>query len=547
MCGCLILVFIFLAIISSIYETLGTPAFVTLIFIIIITTIIVWIKGNHLLQEMEKKRKQRETEEIEQHCRNGKKLLEQINIIVVQAVLEHLQILDIKYQQSIYKDDYGCLEEHDWLKEIEYFVSKVVSPILAKKITDKQNSYALLCSSYRTKFLFPQQFDWVQLKDYKTLIDLEFLDKQHNVITFNKAYLERSIFILDGYADLIYLLKNNVLNDKKTSKEKINIAKEILEEKDCKGISLEEMSQRMTSITNLTSNNPQYNDDNTNSEYPNSVYLVSYDIQCSKEALTQMVYSMYNALKSYINAPQEIEMTDISPYEFEKECARILNKKGFNARATKGSGDQGVDVLAEKNNIKIAIQCKQYSKPVGNKAVQEVIAGKNFYNAQYAAVVSNASFTPSARKLAAKCGVILLDVRMLDNLEEYLKIADNPQNTINSVKEKALIKNEADVKAKAEDKYATLITAIANNSNPDVIENLIKKGANVNAKTKGGYTALMIASIENSNPAVIETLIKNGADVNAETERGFTALMMAKVNNSNPAIIETLIKNGAKD
>jgi len=497
--------------------------------------------------EKKEKAKQRETEEIEQHCKNGKKLLEQINIIVVQAVLEHLQTLDIKYQQSIYKDDYGYIEENSWLKEIEYFVSKVVSPILAKKITDKQNSYALPCSSYRTKFLFPQQFNWAQLKDYKTLIDLEFLDKRHNIITFNKTYLEKSISILDGYTDLIYLLKNNVLNDKSTSKEKINIAKEILEEKDCKGISLEEMSQRMTSITNLTSNNPQYNDDNTNSEYPNSVYLVSYDIQCSKEALTQMVYSMYNALKSYINAPQEIEMTDISPYEFEKECARILNKKGFNARATKGSGDQGVDVLAEKNNIKIAIQCKQYSKPVGNKAVQEVIAGKNFYNAQYAAVVSNASFTPSARKLAAKCGVILLDVRMLDNLEEHLKIADNPQNTINSVKEKALIKNEADVKAKAEDKYTTLITAIANNSNPDVIENLIKKGANVNAKTKGGYTALMIASIENSNPAVIETLIKNGADVNAETESGFTALMMAKVNNSNPAIIETLIKNGAKN
>lgn len=147
--------------------------------------------------------KQRETEEIEQHCENGKKLLEQINIIVVQAVLEHLQTLDIKYQQSIYKDDYGYVEENSWLKEIEYFVSKVVSPILAKKITDKQNSYALPCSSYRTKFLFPQQFDWAQLKDYKTLIDLEFLDKRHNVITFNKTYLKRSISILDGYADLI--------------------------------------------------------------------------------------------------------------------------------------------------------------------------------------------------------------------------------------------------------------------------------------------------------------------------------------------------------
>lgn len=543
--------FIFSALILyAIFSSMQLSTLIIIIFIGIISILLaVTISQDIALQKEEKElelkkiRRPKELEQAEKHLKDGQALLKKINTVVIQAVLEHLQTLDIKYQQSIYKDDYGCIEESAWLKEIEYFIGKVILPILVQKITNKQNSYALPCSSYRTKFLFPQQFDWSQLKDYKTLIDLEFLDKKHNVVTLNRKYLEQSA--LDSYIDLIYLLNNNVLNN--TSKEKINIAKEILEEKDGKEISLEEISQRMMSITYLTENTLQYGDDNTNSEYPNNIYLVSYDLQCSKEFLTQMVYSMYNALKSYINAPQEIEMTDISPYEFEKECARILNKKGFNARATKGSGDQGVDVLAEKNNIKIAIQCKQYSKPVGNKAVQEVIAGKNFYNAQYAAVVSNASFTPSARKLAAKCGVILLDVRMLDNLEEYLKIADKPQSTINSAKEEAPIKNEAAVNAKAEDKYTTLITAIANNSNPAVIENLIKKGANVNAKTKDGYTALMIASIENSNPAVIETLIKNGADVNAETKSGFTALMMAKVNNSNPAIIETLIKNGAKD
>ena len=188
------------------YRTLGAPMFIALIFAIILFIWIIIDSANSASQSSKKEkeereleflilRRQRETEEIEQHCKNGKKILEQINIIVVQAVLEHLQTLDIKYQQSIYKDDYGYIEENSWLKEIEYFVSKVVSPILAKKITDKQNSYALPCSSYRTKFLFPQQFNWAQSKDYKTLIDLEFLDKRHNIITFNKTYLERSISV----------------------------------------------------------------------------------------------------------------------------------------------------------------------------------------------------------------------------------------------------------------------------------------------------------------------------------------------------------------
>lgn len=92
----------------------------------------------------------------------------------------------------------------------------------------------------------------------------------------------------------------------------------------------------------------------------------------------------------------------------------------YEANVTKGSGDQGVDVVAKKKDKTIAIQCKKYSQPVGNKAVQEVIAGKDYYGADFAVVVSNASFTPSARKLASKCNVILLDVNQLNLLDDYI-------------------------------------------------------------------------------------------------------------------------------
>ncbi len=374
-------------------------------------------------EQLKEQRKQRAKEYVIKHYRDGQSLLKQIDTIVVQTILEHLQTLDVKYQQSIYKDDYGCIVEDSWLKEIEYFVNKVLSPILATKITNKKKCFALQCSIPRIKFLFPRNFTWNGIKDYKTLIDIEFLDKTQNVIIFDKQLLE-SYSLNDGYVDFIYLLGNDILNllkKDKTALETINATKTILEKLDGKEISVEEMTQRMEPIISfLKNNNPQYDKEYINEEYPNNIYFISYDTQCNTEALTQMVHSIYKSIKSYIKTPQELDTSHMSPYDFEKECARILNLKGFSARATKGSGDQGVDVLAEKNNIKIAIQCKQYSKPVGNKAVQEVIAGKNFYNTEYAAVVSNASFTPSARKLAAKCGVILLDIRTLNNLEEYL-------------------------------------------------------------------------------------------------------------------------------
>jgi len=94
--------------------------------------------------------------------------------------------------------------------------------------------------------------------------------------------------------------------------------------------------------------------------------------------------------------------------EFEHWVAENLNSFGWSARVTQGSGDQGVDVLASKEGKTVAIQCKLYSSPVGNKAVQEAFSGAKFYDAQYAAVLTNAGFTSSAKDLAASTGVMLL-------------------------------------------------------------------------------------------------------------------------------------------
>ena len=110
----------------------------------------------------------------------------------------------------------------------------------------------------------------------------------------------------------------------------------------------------------------------------------------------------------------------IDPVEYEHLIAGTLTRFGWTTRTTKGSGDQGVDVIAEMRGIKIVIQCKHYSHPVGNDAVQEAIAGKTFENAQYAAVVSNASFTAHAKQLAASANAILLHHDNLSELEQRI-------------------------------------------------------------------------------------------------------------------------------
>lgn len=99
-----------------------------------------------------------------------------------------------------------------------------------------------------------------------------------------------------------------------------------------------------------------------------------------------------------------------SGLDFERICADVLRSRGFtNVKVTRASGDQGVDILANKNGLRYAIQCKYYSKPVGNKAVQEAHAGKAYYRCDRAMVMTNNTFTKSARDLARATGTELLD------------------------------------------------------------------------------------------------------------------------------------------
>lgn len=107
---------------------------------------------------------------------------------------------------------------------------------------------------------------------------------------------------------------------------------------------------------------------------------------------------------------------NMSGSEFEEFCATMLEKSGFeNVQISGKSGDQGVDILAKKDGIKYAIQCKCYSSDLGNTPVQEVFAGKNFYNCHVGAVMTNRFFTEGGRKLAEATGILLWDRNWMED------------------------------------------------------------------------------------------------------------------------------------
>lgn len=107
--------------------------------------------------------------------------------------------------------------------------------------------------------------------------------------------------------------------------------------------------------------------------------------------------------------------------EFEHFVCELYQKMGYSAEVTKQSGDQGLDVIAEKNGKRIGIQAKCYSGTVGNSAVQEAVAGKSFYHCDKVVVVTNNYFTQSAKELAHSNDVILWDRDILkDKIKENM-------------------------------------------------------------------------------------------------------------------------------
>jgi restriction endonuclease Mrr len=97
------------------------------------------------------------------------------------------------------------------------------------------------------------------------------------------------------------------------------------------------------------------------------------------------------------------------PDELERFAAQIFSHLGYNVQRTGQTGDQGVDVVAEKLGFRLAIQVKCYSNSVGNSAVQEVFAGMMHYGCNRCLVLTNNYFTSSAITLAQSTSCLLID------------------------------------------------------------------------------------------------------------------------------------------
>lgn len=110
---------------------------------------------------------------------------------------------------------------------------------------------------------------------------------------------------------------------------------------------------------------------------------------------------------------------EMEGHDFELFCAQLLEKQGYiDVEVTRGSGDFGVDILAEKDGVTYAVQCKRYQGPVGVDAILRTYAGRDYYDRMVGAVMTNQYFTSPAVEAAKKLKILLWDRGYLDSMLE---------------------------------------------------------------------------------------------------------------------------------
>lgn len=151
------------------------------------------------------------------------------------------------------------------------------------------------------------------------------------------------------------------------------------------------------------------------------VNSVEFDRLLAKEMKQRQADDFEQKLKRSHSDRIDIEYIDsLDGFEFEEFCKELFERMGYHSEITPKSGDQGADLIIKKSGTTTAVQTKNYSNKVSNKAVQEVIGAIKYYDCDNGMVVTNAEFTKSAQSLALRNNIELVNREQLVSwLDKY--------------------------------------------------------------------------------------------------------------------------------
>lgn len=135
------------------------------------------------------------------------------------------------------------------------------------------------------------------------------------------------------------------------------------------------------------------------------------EIQKEVEKIRAEYYELLNGSSEEISVGgMDLGLFDMTPREFEVFSADLLGKMGYvDIELTQYTNDRGVDIIAYKDDVRYAVQCKRYKEPVGSPDMQKFIGAMMHAKADKGLFITTSRFTREAERMAAEHPIELID------------------------------------------------------------------------------------------------------------------------------------------
>jgi len=179
----------------------------------------------------------------------------------------------------------------------------------------------------------------------------------------------------------------------------------------------------------------------------------------------------------------------MTPDQYEKYVANYFQNKGYKVKQTPYSNDYGVDVFAEKNKEKIAIQAKMFgnsNRKINRQMVMEFYGAKDFFNCNKGIIVTDGEIIQNAKDVADKLGVEILFIYPQSHVPKNNSQFDEIwENYVMPLEGKTITRNNGNINKILEVNWGGInrITSNGNQQNIDIeifkktINHLLENGS----------------------------------------------------------------------
>ena len=119
----------------------------------------------------------------------------------------------------------------------------------------------------------------------------------------------------------------------------------------------------------------------------------------------------------------------MTPADYEYLVGEYFRKLGYHVTVTPASNDYGIDIIATKENEKIAIQAKMYGgtiRKVNRQTIFELYGAAAYADCDRAMLATNGRVLDDARRVADKLGIEILSIGSVSDSQEAEADLDSP-------------------------------------------------------------------------------------------------------------------------